>query len=232
MFHALREAATRHGDRLALLAARHLPEVKLDFERFGLDTSLFFDFGPREGLGFTARSVLVVATPSPAATLKLSLGGRVKAVDIPAAYVDFEHTQKRLLGYLGALLREGGFSLIAAPRLPAKAIAAHAGLGRNGRNNTVLVEGMGSFLTLSLFFSDLPADSARFEPFAWAECCAGCQLCLKACPSGALSEKSELVVIDRCLTLINEQPGDFPAWAEPAWHNALIGCTGCQFVCP
>ncbi|MDR3084981.1 MAG: hypothetical protein LBU47_01565 [Christensenellaceae bacterium] len=233
MLHALQEAANCHGDRLALLSADRLPDVQLDFDRFGLDTSPFFDFSPRKDLGFSARSLLIVASPSKAATLKLhGVGGSMKDVAIPAGYVDFENAEERIHGYLGALLHKEGFSLKSAPRLPRKAIAAHAGLGRYGRNNTILVSGMGSFLTLNLFFSDLPADGALFEPFARAECCEGCHLCIKNCPTGALSEQSELVEIGRCLTWLNEQGGEFPAWVEPSWHNALIGCTKCQFCCP
>ena len=32
----------------------------------------------------------------------------------------------------------------------------------------------------------------------------------------------------------NEKEPDFPYWAQlqPDWHNALIGCMRCQFVCP
>ena len=37
----------------------------------------------------------------------------------------------------------------------------------------------------------------------------------------------------RCLTFRNEKPGSvpFPAWLDPAWHNCLVGCMICQWVC-
>jgi epoxyqueuosine reductase len=43
-----------------------------------------------------------------------------------------------------------------------------------------------------------------------------------------------LLHAEHCITFWNEKPADviFPAWVKPEWHNCLVGCMLCQFICP
>ena len=64
------------------------------------------------------------------------------------------------------------------------------------------------------------------------EDCRECDFCRKACPTGAIGSDRFLLHAERCITFYNEQPAEFPAWLNPAWHNCLVGCMICQKVCP
>lgn len=64
--------------------------------------------------------------------------------------------------------------------------------------------------------------------------CANCSVCLKNCPTGAISVNRFLIHGEKCMTYLNEYAPnyDFPEWVKPEWHNSLIGCMSCQLKCP
>jgi epoxyqueuosine reductase len=232
MIDQLKEEALRRGDRLSLIAVSRLMDVKEDFDKLGIDTSPYFRFTPPDDLGFPARSVLIAASPSMPVLVSFDLGDRQLQARIPASYADYDRKNADLERYLGALLSAGGFHVRQERSLPAKPLAVHAGLVAYGRNNIVYAGDLGSFINLFVFFSDLPPGEAPFFPLGLLEDCAGCGRCVRNCPTGALNAGQFCVNASRCLTMLNEGPGDFPSWVNPAWHHALIGCEKCQAFCP
>ena len=66
------------------------------------------------------------------------------------------------------------------------------------------------------------------------EACENCELCRQNCPTGSIPFDRFLIHAENCLGFLNEMEPDFPYWVhlQPDWHNALIGCMRCQFVCP
>ena len=64
--------------------------------------------------------------------------------------------------------------------------------------------------------------------------CEKCQLCGKACPTGAIPSDRFLLRAERCIPYHNEKKGDvsFPDWMNSFWHNCIVGCMYCQKVCP
>jgi epoxyqueuosine reductase len=66
------------------------------------------------------------------------------------------------------------------------------------------------------------------------ELCERCRACLQGCPTGAIELERFLLRAERCITFLNEKPGQvaFPEWMEASWHNYLVGCMRCQRVCP
>ncbi len=195
----------------------------------------------RERLGFLsfalpadlpgARSILVVAVPTPPMRLHFhGRGGRVPVV-VPPTYVSYtrrtEETQAVLAGWLAA---EG--LRLAKPRLPLKTLAVRSGLAEYGRNNIAYVPGMGSFLQLVGAFSDLPCEADPWREPKALERCDSCVTCVRRCPTGAIAEDRFLIRAERCLTYHNEAAADFPDWIDPAWHHCLVGCMRCQSVCP
>ena len=64
------------------------------------------------------------------------------------------------------------------------------------------------------------------------EDCRNCDVCRKACPTGAINSDRFLLYGERCLTFHNEQQGEFAAWLNSSWHHCLVGCMICQKVCP
>jgi epoxyqueuosine reductase len=62
--------------------------------------------------------------------------------------------------------------------------------------------------------------------------CKNCTLCRDNCPTGCIPSNRFLIHAEKCLTYLNEYELDFPAWVNPDWHNAIIGCSKCQEICP
>ncbi len=109
-----------------------------------------------------------------------------------------------------------------------KAWAQRAGLGWIGKHSNLVSARYGSWLLLGevLTTADLEPD----EP--GADLCGTCTLCMKACPTGAISEP---YVVDarRCISYLTiEQRGQVPAEFQPALGNHIFGCDDCLDVCP
>jgi epoxyqueuosine reductase len=116
--------------------------------------------------------------------------------------------------------------------LPFKLLAIRSGLGKYGKNNICYVDGMGSFVRLEAFYTNYRFPSDDWQEKKMMERCAGCSLCQQNCPTHCIPSDRFLIHADHCLTYLNENEGEFPAWVNPSSHNALVGCMRCQIVCP
>jgi epoxyqueuosine reductase len=232
MFEELRSEAARQGLKLGAISVERLADVKRGFDVLGMDISPYFNFGPRDDLGFEARSVLAVAAPCPIQSVRFAPGGEARDVIIPPTYTDADDRQGAIEALLRGALDARGYQLARANALPCKPIAVHAGIAEYGRNDIAYAEGMGSFFDIALFFSDMAIGFGVFSPLKRMDSCEGCTLCVENCPTGALSVNKEFINGDICLTNINERDDDFPDWIKPEWHHALAGCIKCQDVCP
>jgi epoxyqueuosine reductase len=112
-----------------------------------------------------------------------------------------------------------------------KAWAQQAGLGWIGKHSNLVSTRFGSWLVLGEVLTTLELDPD--EPAA--DLCGSCTLCIKACPTGAITEP---YVVDarRCisyLTIELHKPGDeIPADLAPKLGNRIFGCDDCLDVCP
>ena len=116
--------------------------------------------------------------------------------------------------------------------LPEKLLATRSGLAKYGKNNITYVEGMGSFVALRVFVSDMPPGRSEWSEPQVMKACNRCKACLNECPTGAIVADRFLVHAERCLTFFNEGSEEFPGWINRSWHNSLVGCMKCQLVCP
>jgi epoxyqueuosine reductase len=190
----------------------------------------FFSFDPPVELP-GAKSIIIVAVPTPQVRLTFHWQGGPRPVVTPPTYVNYARRTKDVQTALAGWLKEEGYGL-AGERLPLKTLAVCSGLGEYGRPNICFVPGMGSFLQLVGAFTDLPCDSDPWrEPKALA-LCETCKACRKSCPTGAIPEDRFLIRAERCLTYHNEAAADFPGWIDPSWHHCLVGCMRCQTACP
>jgi len=178
-----------------------------------------------------AKSIAVVAVPQPQIRVTFHWQSKPMPVVIPPTYIDVIKINRRLRTLLKERLGSNYRFVRAA--LPFKYLAVRSGLAQYGLNNITYIPKYGSFHRLTAFFTDYVSEDHWQEPRILEECNA-CRKCIKACPTGAMTEKRFLLKAERCLTYLNEKPAEevFPDWVKPSWHNAIIGCMICQRVCP
>ena len=123
---------------------------------------------------------------------------------------------------LGLRIRKGG--------VPDRWAGARAGVTRFGRNCFAYAGRYGSWVNIESWRVDaeLPPD----EPTLTPACPPDCRACIKACPTGALSEPF-VMRMDRCIAYLTYYA---PHPIVPArWEKMgpwIYGCDVCQEVCP
>ncbi len=182
--------------------------------------------------GVLARTVIVVAWPSPAVKVRFHLeSGPLEAV-VPPTYVHSAE-RRRCLEVIRSVLEPAGFWVGRATG-PAKLLAVHTGLAQYGRNNLAYVKGMGTFARLEAFCTDadLGTEEHDFKGSLRMSCCPPCRNCHHVCPTGCIPHDGTVIDAERCLTYLNEHEGEWPEWLEPTAHNSLVGCMRCHALCP
>jgi epoxyqueuosine reductase len=192
----------------------------------------FFDFQMPADLR-EAESLIVIAVPRPQSQAVFSWNGESRALIIPPTYVANEKTRKGIEQLVAGFLATEGYR-VARTALPLKLLAVRSGLGSYGRNNICYVPGMGSFLQLVAFYSDLPCQKDDWQEAQMMKSCQNCYACRQNCPTGAIPNDRFLLRAERCIVFHNEKEGDipFPVWIDLSSHNCLVGCMHCQRVCP
>lgn len=109
-----------------------------------------------------------------------------------------------------------------------RAAAELSGLGWFGRNACIITERLGSWVVLGEIVTDieLAADSP-----SEGHKCGNCQLCLAACPTGALVREFELDT-NLCISHLTQMRGIVPRHLRPLMGTMVYGCDICQEVCP
>ncbi|EKP95834.1 tRNA epoxyqueuosine(34) reductase QueG [Thermaerobacter subterraneus] len=159
-----------------------------------------------------------------------SLRGYVAAAGRTRSY---QHVMTRRLQALGRWLEAtvpGGCRWavqVDTGPLVDRAWARQAGIGWIGKNACLIVPGAGSWVFLGELVTDveLPPD----QPLA--DACAGCDLCLRACPTGAFLAPRQLDP-RRCISFLSQKPGMLDEEERAALGQSLYGCDACQAVCP
>ena len=112
--------------------------------------------------------------------------------------------------------------------LPEVAAAVRAGLGTRGRNGLLLTELYGSWVFIGEIVTTLHLPPAQTE----LQLCNGCDLCIRACPTGALREDGFNETL--CLSAITQQKKPLTPEQEDMIRKTgcAWGCDICQKACP
>ncbi len=204
------------------LLDRQFFEERLSWVRFQIPESL-----PK------AQSIIVAAVPRPQTRAVFTWNGVRRPLILPPTYTAYEGIMKQVQDLLSQFLSEKGYT-VTRTALPLKLLAARSGLVQYGRNNITYAPGMGSFLQLAAYYSDMPCEEDSWQEPTMMQACEKCDLCRRACPTGAIPSDRFLLRAELCISYHNEKKGDipFPSLMDPSWHNCIEGCMRCQRACP
>lgn len=112
-----------------------------------------------------------------------------------------------------------------------KAWAQQAGLGWIGKHSNLVSAQFGSWLLLGEILTTLELEPDE----AGTDLCGTCTLCLRACPTGAITEPY-VVDAGRCISYLTiELRGAEPPLADDLRRglgNRIFGCDDCLDICP
>jgi epoxyqueuosine reductase len=175
------------------------------------------------------KSIIITSAPQPLQKVSFEYQEKRYNLTVPPTYS--YKTDKIIENLITSVIKPKGYRLYSA-RLPLKLLAVHSGLARYGKNNITYVDNTGSFNRLEAFYSDIPVDKDNWGTCKILEHCENCSVCIKKCPTGAITPDRFILKAERCITFHNERLNNFPEWIENSWHNCLIGCMICQSACP
>lgn len=118
-------------------------------------------------------------------------------------------------------------SMVDTGALSDRAVAERAGLGFVGKNCALITPEFGSYVYLGEMLTSLafPPD----EPIL--DSCGSCNICVEACPTGALVQGGQLDA-NKCISFQTQTKDFLPDEYRDVLGNRLYGMDKCQAVCP
>ncbi len=242
MIELLEQELQKHGDKFKIKPISCLHKLKQDVDEIKNNASLndytkevvntYYNFD-LPTVNFEIRSIIVVASPSPIVKVIFNFENKRISLTLPPAYIDMNSKPVDIEKYLNEFLNPHGYQVKLTNSLPQKMLAVRSGLCVYGRNNICYAGGIGSFLKLSTFYSDIPCTDDFWHELKQMDSCKTCKACMNSCPTKAITEDSYMIKTDHCLTHFNEHVDiDFPEWVDSSAHNCIYGCLKCQTCCP
>ncbi|MGM8214800.1 tRNA epoxyqueuosine(34) reductase QueG [Bacillaceae bacterium W0354] len=146
--------------------------------------------------------------------------------------MDYHHLLREKLNLLGEFLsnKVDGVkykAMVDTGELSDRAVAERAGVGFSGKNCAIITEEYGSYVYLGELITNIP-----FEPDTpIEEGCGDCNICVDACPTGALVEGGQLNA-NKCIAFQTLTKSFLPDEFRSKIGNRVYGCDTCQQVCP
>ncbi|MCM1029385.1 MAG: DUF1730 domain-containing protein [Pseudoflavonifractor sp.] len=109
--------------------------------------------------------------------------------------------------------------------------AVKAGLGAIGRNNLLIIPGLGSMNFLACILTTIEIETGNHPELPAGHLCRHCGApCRRACPTGAIRPDATIDA-RRCIAYLTiEHRGPFPEATD--LHGHLFGCDDCALACP
>jgi len=170
-----------------------------------------------------ARSMLCVAFPyftSEPVRLPVSLYARGR---------DYHEVVREHLSILARQLPPGDTRIcVDTAPLRERYWAERLGLGFIGRNNQLIIPGLGSYFFLGFILTTANLPAARWRD-PDGRSCGNCRRCVDACPGRCIFPSGEGIDARKCLSYLTiEYRGELGDLSLPT----LYGCDVCQRVCP
>jgi len=187
-----------------------------------------------------AQSVVVIAlnykpAEEPACTAHpTSADGPSGTVATYACYEDYHDFMRPLLHELADFIRARTDNAqrfkvcVDSVPLAERALAVRAGLGFIGKNHMLIHLKLGP----QVFLGELVTTAKLHPDDPTPGTCVGCDRCLRACPTGALSADGQFDA-RRCLSYLTiEYQGAVPSELAATVGDRIFGCDECVRVCP
>jgi epoxyqueuosine reductase len=156
-------------------------------------------------------------------TLRKQLRG--KTARTYSYYPVVRHIAEKVANFI----EESGYKAVSGQNVPLKFVADRIGLGAYGKNGLLLTQRYGSYVGFRNVITEAPLEPDIFKKMTSP--CENCEVCLKACPTGALY--SPYKVNPRlCINPLTRKQKYIPPELRSKMQNWLCGCDICQEVCP
>jgi epoxyqueuosine reductase len=149
---------------------------------------------------------------------------------------DYHKRLRKLAGEVAAVIRRrypDSRSRVCVDSAPVmeRSLAAASGAGFIGKNTSLIVPGVGSFVYLAEILTTATLAPTPPLPES-AGSCGACTRCLDACPTGALEAPYRLDA-GRCLSYLTiEHKAPVNLGTGGLMGSCILGCDRCQEVCP
>ncbi|GAA0344981.1 tRNA epoxyqueuosine(34) reductase QueG [Bacillus carboniphilus] len=176
---------------------------------------------------------IALAYPSKMKDAPLSKKGARRGLFARASWgQDYHHVLRDKLAQLEAYIIERipeakCKSMVDTGELVDRAVAERAGIGWSGKNCAIITPEFGSYVYLGEMITNLPLEPD--EPTE--EGCGDCNICVDACPTGALIQGGQLDA-QKCIAFLTQTKGFLPDEFRSKLGNRIYGCDTCQLVCP
>ncbi|UFJ41306.1 tRNA epoxyqueuosine(34) reductase QueG [Brevibacillus humidisoli] len=176
---------------------------------------------------------IAIAYPSKMQNPPKSQPGAYRGILSRSAWgTDYHHVLREKLDKLAQFIRQlephaKTESMVDTGALSDRAVAERAGIGWVGKNCALITPEFGSWVFLGELLTNLPLPPDT----PVEEGCGDCNLCVDACPTGALVQGGQLNA-QKCIAYLTQVKDFIPDEYRGKIGNRLYGCDTCQTVCP